>query len=181
MTKITTLILILLSTQVLADVSITVNKGEADLCEVIPTQAKQYNGRNAHHYNKLANPREISSDLWQSGKNGLAFFRLSKSESQSQTVQLALVDKYSTFWYYTKNGADEKGPYFYDFVVPESDGSAFVDINLDLPCSCFKPSDKPQRCSPHHTSSALRKNVFQDDLGNWWEQINHDTAKKIIY
>ncbi|SMN16716.1 hypothetical protein CRYPA_427 [uncultured Candidatus Thioglobus sp.] len=132
----------------LADVRITVSKGNASLCEVIPAKSKR--GR---HYNKAVNPREISSDLWRSGKNGLGFFKLVKSEIESQTIQLAFVDKYSTFWYYTKNGSDVKGIYSYDFVVPERKGSErlFVDIELEkqIPCSCFSRFNKPRKCFQH--------------------------------
>ena len=131
-----------------ADVRITASKGSASLCKVVPAKAKR--GR---HYNKAINPREISSDLWSSAKNGLGFFKLRKLESQSQTVQLTFVDKYSTFWYYIKNGSDVKGIYFYDFIVPKQENyeRIFVDIELEkqMPCSCFNRSDKPQRCSQH--------------------------------
>lgn len=163
---ITTLVL-LFSSNLLADARITVSKGNASLCEVLPTEYKK--GR---HYNKSVKPRHISSDLWRSGKNGLGFFHLNKSESQSQTVQLAFVDKYSTFWYYTKKGSTAKGPYFYDFIVPENSGRKFVDIDLELPCSCFLQADKPQRCQN-------RFNRFQDKFGNWWQQTGNNTAKRI--
>jgi len=161
------LISTLIATSVFADARITVSKGDANLCEIIPTQAKR--GR---HYNKSVNPRVISSDLWRSAKNGLNFFHLNKSETQSQTIQLAFVDKYSTFWYYTKKGANTKGPYFYDFIVSNNSGKKFVDIDLKLPCSCFNTDDKPQRCSNQF-------NRFQDKFGNWWQQTGKDTAKKI--
>ncbi|WP_428095800.1 hypothetical protein [Candidatus Thioglobus sp.] len=167
MKKIILLISLLITTQVFADAYIAVNKGDASLCEVIPAQAKK-----GHHYNKSVNPREISSDLWRSGKNGLGFFKLGKSEIQSQTVQLAFVDKYSTFWYYTKQNTKTKGPYFYDFIAPNNSGKKFVDIDLQLPCSCFLDVDKPQRCSS-------QLNRFQDKFGNWWQQTGSSTAKKI--
>ncbi|SMN01543.1 hypothetical protein SPONL_2125 [uncultured Candidatus Thioglobus sp.] len=132
-----------------ADARITVSKGDANLCEVIPTQAKKNSsGRSTFHYNKKAG--EISTDLWHSGKNGLGFFKLNKTERESQTVHLAFVDKYSTFWYYTKNGSDVKGPYFYDFIVPENRGRIFVDIDLELPCSCYLRADKPNRCNTRY-------------------------------
>jgi len=139
------------ASQVFADARITVSKGNASLCEIVPAQAKK--GR---HYNKSVSPREISSDLWRSAKKGLGFFKLGKSEIESQTVQLAFVDKYSTFWYYTKNGSDVKGVYAYDFIVPERKGyeKIFVDIELEnkMPCSCFPKSDKPQRCSSYRSA-----------------------------
>ncbi|MBA5249071.1 MAG: hypothetical protein FE834_05990 [Gammaproteobacteria bacterium] len=161
------LILVLASTQALADARITVNKGDANLCEIIPTQAKK--GR---HYNKSVDPRAISSDLWRAARKGLNFFHLNKNERESQTIQLAFVDEYSTFWYYTKKGTTTKGPYFYDFIVPNNSGKKFVDINLKLPCSCFEADDKPQRCGNQF-------NRFQDKFGNWWQQTGSDTAKKI--
>lgn len=167
MKKLIALSLLFAASQVLADARITVSKGDANLCEVIPTQAKR-----GHHYNKSINPRVISSDLWHSAKNGLDFFHLNKSETQSQTIQLAFVDKYTTFWYYIKQGAKTKGPYFYDFIVPENNGRKFVDIDLKLPCSCFSTDDKPQRCGNQF-------NRFQDKFGNWWQQTGSNTAKRI--
>lgn len=168
--KLIALMFIMFSTPLFADAHITVSKGAASLCEVLPTQYKK--GR---HYNKSITPRQISSDLWRSSKKGLGFFKLNKSETQSQTVQLAFVDKYSTFWYYIKGNSGLKGPYFYDFVMPSNSGKKFVDIDLELPCSCFEHSDKPQRCNKSYGSLEQ----FQDKFGNWWQQTGKDTAKRI--
>lgn len=176
MQKILLAFLFLFSTQILADASITVSKGDANLCEVMPAQARKANGGYAHHYNKAVNPRQVSSDLWESAKNGLDFFHLSKSQRQSQTVQLSFVDKYSTFWYFIKLGGQVKGPYFYDFVLPESESrTTFVDIELELPCSCFINTDKPPRCS---SSTSSRSHYFRDEHGRLWQQINENTAIK---
>lgn len=172
-------VLIFGSNQVFADVYITVNKKNASLCELIPTQSKIYTGHGVFHYNTEAD--QISNDLWNtsSAKRGLPFFKLNRSESQSQTVQLAFVEKYSTFWYYTKYGSDVKGPYFYDFIVPENSGRKFVNIDLDLPCSCFLRADRPSKCFANQQKRRSRDNIFQDNSGNWWEQVNSDIAKKL--
>lgn len=152
---------LLFTTFVLADVRITVSKGDASLCEVIPAKSKK-----SMHYNKTVHPRELSSDLWQSARKGLGFFHLAKSEVASETSQLAFVDKYSTFWYYTKKGSDVKGIYNYDFIVPEQKNyeRIFVDIELEnkMPCSCFLKQDRPSRCQKNYRSSKHnRHNNFQ--------------------
>lgn len=165
------------ATQIFADARITVSKGNASLCEVVPAKAKK--GR---HYNKKVTPREASSDLWHRGKNGLGFFHLGKTEVESQTVQLAFVNKYSTFWYYTKNGSDVKGVYAYDFIVPEQKNyeRIFVDIELEskMPCSCFLDSDKPSRCNTYggnHSSGYSKGDTFFDsENGVRWRVITRD-------
>lgn len=70
--------LVVMPSQVFADTRITVSKGDASLCSVIATPAEKYKGRYVRHYNKKIGA--ISSDLWNSAKNGLPFFNLNKGQ-----------------------------------------------------------------------------------------------------
>ena len=179
----TTVIVLCISAQTFADVRmttdvrITITKGDASLCEVIPTPAPKFNDRYVRHYNKIGEERYVSSDLWKRGKNGLSFFKLNKAQSTSQTVHLAFVYKYSTFWYYTKRGTKMNGPYFYDFIVPEKklQKKLFVDIDLKLPCSCFERANRPQRCTK---DNGVNIHIYKDRLNDWWQQSGKEKANK---
>lgn len=70
------------------------------------------------------------------------------------------------------------GPKHIPMVIPKkyNGGDKFLDINIDkyLPCSCFEGVEKPQKCGGGFGR-------FQDKSGNWWQQIDENTAKKIRY
>ncbi len=71
------------------------------------------------------------------------------------------------------------GPKHIPILIPEKDKNwnRYLDIDIDeyLPCSCFTGADKPSRCIERNYHDV----TFKDRFGNWWQQTDKDTAKRI--